>query len=176
MLGKVSYRNPLKKLYSNATEKLRRIHYHTQFRAAFEDFCCNNGVKLTEFEANDHETYATVDKANRTPHNSFRRFRAEIFSTEISKFMREATNAKNICKGSKLTSSFELMYGQSARILTDYYVVDFSCFHSNVRDTASKRIDNMVKCKPRKLPDIKVGDFVLYWRDKKRWFGPEKVL
>lgn len=148
------------------------------FKGVFYSFCSENGITLAEHAANDHEANGTVERANRTLKSFFRRIRSDKPKSSVSEILREATYAKNICKGSKLASSFELLYCQKPRIIAEHDVVRETAItlDEHVADVAKKRVNDMVNSKPRKLPTISVGDYAFFWRDDKRWIGPGKVV
>jgi len=157
----------------------KKIHADREyFRGAFADFCKDNDINLVEIAAEDHQANGAVERGNRTLRSFFRRLRAEKPKAAVSTILAEATYAKNICKGSKLASSFELQYGQRPRILQEFDVVNSKAVtvDEHVQNVSRTRLNRMVNSKPRSLPEINVGDFVYFWREKRRWLGPARVV
>lgn len=157
----------------------KKIHADREyFRGVFAAFARDNGIQHVELAANDHEANGAVERANRTLRNFFRRLRSEKPKVPLSSVLREATYAKNICKGSKLASSFELQYGQQPRIMQEFDVVNIPAVSvaEHIEKKTNDRLNKMVNTKPRSKTEIKVGDFVYYWRDNRRWLGPGRVI
>ncbi len=83
----------------------------------FKNMCNDISARFVPLAANDHEANGTVERANRTLRNFFRRIRAENQKSAVADILSEATYGKNICIGSKIASSFELLYGRKPRIM-----------------------------------------------------------
>ncbi len=67
--------------------------------------------------ANDHEANGSVERANQTLRNFFRRVRAGDQKAPVEDILSQATYAENICAGTEAASSFKLLYGRKPRIL-----------------------------------------------------------
>ena len=157
----------------------KKIHADREyFRGKFADFCSENGIELLELAANDHEANGIVERANRTLRSFFRRLRSEKQKLSVTCVLSEATYAKNICKGSRLTSSSQLLYGQHPRILAEHDILNTPVItlEEHVKNTAKNRMNKLINTRPRKKAVINVGDFIFYWRDKQRWLGPARVV
>jgi len=157
----------------------KKIHADREyFKGDFQKFCKENGIDLVELAANDHEANGMVERANRTLRSFFRRIQSASPKRSVSSILPEATYAKNICKGSKLTSSFQLLYGQHPRIMADIDVskLDTVTLEAHVESVAKSKLMKMIDTKPVSAPDIKVGDYVNFWRDRERWIGPAQVV
>eukprot|EP00171_Calliarthron_tuberculosum_P005577 IDg5577t1 len=88
-----------------------RIHGDNQFvKGDFAAMCDEIGAKFVPSAANDHEANGAIESANRILKNYFRRIRAIDQRSTVSEVLSEAVYGKNICKGKKLASSFELLY------------------------------------------------------------------
>lgn len=148
------------------------------FKGSSAKFCRDHDIELVELAANDHEANGTVERANRTLRIFFRRLRSEQQKTVLSKTLSEATYAKNIYKGSKMASSFQLLYGQPPRIMTDQDIFKIPAVKmaERVQDVAKKRLGKLVESKQRRQPEVSIGDYVYFWRDKLRWKGPARVV
>lgn len=107
----------------------------------------------------------------------FRRLRCDDKKSPLDYVLSEATYRKNITKGSKLASSFELLYARKLptmeRIIDQNPIVSIS---EQVKDVPNRRLQKIMWYQVRKLPDVKIGDFVYFWQDKNGRFGPSKVI
>lgn len=77
-------------------------------KGAFQAFCRDKEITLMGLAAEDNEANGLVERGNRALRSVFRRLRAEKSKDPLSVIIPEATYARNICKGSKRASSFEL--------------------------------------------------------------------
>lgn len=144
----------------------KKIHADREyFRGEFVQFCKDNEINLVEISANDHQANG-VERANRMLRSFFRRIRAEKPKLAVSTILAKATVAKNICKGSKLASAFELQYGRKLRILQEFDVVNDVAVSiaEHGQSVLNNRLNRMINSKPRKFPDVSVGDYVCFWR------------
>lgn len=119
-----------------------------------------------------------IERANRTLRRFFQRLRSEKKKRALGFVLSEATYAKNICKSSKLTSSFQLLHGQHPRVMTncDIFKLPTVSASNHVKNMTRKRLDKLMESKPRKRPDIKIGEYVLFLREKSRCLGPARVV
>ncbi len=118
------------------------------------------------------------ERANRALRNFFRRLRANNPKSSIATVVIQATYAKNISEGSKIASSFELLYGQKPRIMAEFDVTEGNAvsIKDHVQNVAQRRLDTLVNNNTKKLTAVAVGDYVYFWRDKDRWLGPARVV
>ena len=146
-------------------------------KGEFKFFCDNNEIKMIPIAANGHEVNGAIESANNIIKNFLRRLRIFDKKSEINEILSEATYVKNICKGDKLASSFELLYGRKPPILREYYqsgkIINLDEQNSH---KARQRIFRMVNSKTLKYPNLKIGDYVYFWRDNSGWIGPGKIV
>ncbi len=88
-------------------------------KEAFKSMCRQIGTTFIPIAANDHEANGSVESANKVLRSYFNRMRAADRKSPLTLVLAEATHGKNISRGSKLASSFELVYGQRPRILDE---------------------------------------------------------
>eukprot|EP00171_Calliarthron_tuberculosum_P004551 IDg4551t1 len=143
----------------------------------FINYLKDIGAKFIASAANDHEANGAIESANRILKTHFRRIRSSDHRSSLPDLLSEATYAKNINTGNKLASAFELLYGRQPRVMDSYQNNRAPVTVSDqARHATRQRIDHMMRSNVRKLPLIRLGDYVLYWRDGRRWIGPAKVL
>ena len=81
---------------------------------------CNElRIKLTPVAFNDHEANGSIESANRDLRHIYLRLRSENSTPSLSCILSESTCGKNMTKGNKLASSFEILYGRYPPILTN---------------------------------------------------------
>ncbi len=115
---------------------------------------------------------------NRTVRSFFNRLRAVDKKTDAVDLVIEAAYGKNICKGNKLASSFEILYGKIPRILDKYDGTGKTpvTIEQHAKSSARSRLNRMLRSNVRQYPTIKSGDIVHFWRDKSGWIGPASVV
>ena len=119
-----------------------------------------------------------VGRASRTLRSFIRRLRSEDSRCASSKLIDEATYAKNMCKGSKLTSLIELIYSQKPRLMTDINFIgaDTVSIQDHVRHVTRNQIEKLLNTRSRKPLHVNVDDHIVFWRDNRRWLGPARVV
>ena len=144
----------------------------------FLAMCNDFGIVFSSIAANDHEANGLIERGNRTLRSFFRRIRADKPKLNVSEVLAEATFGKNLCKGDKLASSFELLYGRKPRIMGEIELLSNSpvSIWEHVQDVSKRRINSMLRKNIRYTQKISPGDFVYFWRDGKRWVGPGQVI
>lgn len=147
-------------------------------KVEIKSFCNEIGAQLVPTSANDHEANGSVESANRIVRSYFNRLRSVDKKTSAIDLASEATYGKNICKGNKIASSYELMYGKAPRILDGYDNHERmpATIEEHAQETANRRLKRMLQANIRDMPNIKVGDIVHFWRDNAKWIGPAKVV
>ena len=112
------------------------------------------------------------ESANPTLRNLFRKIRsADNISSFSAVLSAAAACGKNVSKGGKLAYSFESMYSRKPFFLSN--VIDKSSvvtIEQFIQQRSKLIIQKMLNSAVRKLPDIRVSDFVLFWRDNSRCF------
>eukprot|EP00171_Calliarthron_tuberculosum_P018277 IDg18277t1 len=169
----------LRRIWINRHGAPLKIYGDNEYnKAEFLALCELIGAEFIPIAANDHEANGSIESANRTLRSYCRRLRSEDQKSSLADIVNEATFGKNIAKGSKLASSFELMYGKKPRIYDKYDDINASpiTIEQNNRRTAQKRMNEMLRSNVRSYDDIKIGDHVYYWRDQHRWIGPALVV
>ncbi len=78
-------------------------------KGAFREMCESIDIDMKPAAANDHEGNGTIESANATLRNYFNRIRAANKKATVADVLAEATYGKNINKGGKLASSYELL-------------------------------------------------------------------
>eukprot|EP00171_Calliarthron_tuberculosum_P023568 IDg23568t1 len=155
-----------------------RIHGDGQYgKGEFLDLCEEIGAKFVLSAANDHEASGAIESANRMLRSYYRRIRAIDQRSPMSEILAEAVYGKNICKGKKMTCSFELLYSAHPRIMDGYEPNRVSVtVEQQAQHTTRQRLTRMMRVNLLPETKIKIGDHVMYWRDKHRWLGPARVV
>ena len=85
---------------------------------------------------------------------------------------------KKLCKGQKIISSFELLFQRKPRIIGGLEHISDApvSISEHIRDVTNRRLSTMPRKQVRFSPEVRPGDYVLFWRDGKRWQGPAKVI
>jgi len=144
----------------------------------FLQFCASIRATFAPIPAYDHEANGAIESANRTLRSYFNRLRALDKKETVSNLVSEATYGKNICKGSKIASSFELLYSRKPRIMAEYSASldSTATIEDHQAHQARNRLYKMMNRKVRFKEDIVPGDTVFFWRDKDKWVGPAPVV
>ena len=113
----------------------------------FKAMCDEYGIIFNAVAANDHEANGLIERGNRTLRNFFRRIRADKPKSNVSEILAEATFGKNICKGEKLASSFELLYGRKPHIMGEIELLSKSpiSIADHVKDVTRRRLNTMLR-------------------------------
>eukprot|EP00171_Calliarthron_tuberculosum_P014136 IDg14136t1 len=155
----------------------KRIHADNQYnKDEFLRLCNEIGAEFISSAANDHESNGAIESANRILRTYFRRLRAVDAKSSVRELLAEATYGKNINKGQKLATSFELLYEHKPRILDEHASnqTPVSVEQQNSH-TARQRIHKMMRTNVRTPMNLKRGEYVYFWRDGHRWIGPARV-
>eukprot|EP00171_Calliarthron_tuberculosum_P022319 IDg22319t1 len=155
-----------------------RIHADNQYdKGEFAALCKELSIEFVPSAANDHESNGAIESANRVLRSFFRRLRAIDHQAPIIDILAEATYGKNICKGQKLASSFELLYGNAPIIMNGYKPSsDPISNKEQAIHTTKQRLNKMLRTKTRIDNNLKIGDYAYFWRDQARWLGPSRVI
>ena len=147
-------------------------------KGAFKRMLDNFDIAFSPIAANDHEANGQVERGNRTLRSFFRRVRSEMPQASVSEILSGALFGKNICKGQKIASSFELLYQRKPRTIGELELISDTpvSISEHIRDATNRRLSTMIRKQARFSPKIKPGDYVFFWRDGKRWMGPGKVV
>lgn len=129
--------------------------------------CKNIGIEFVASTANDHEANGLIESANRVLLSFFRRLRAFDQQSSINNILVEATYGKNICRGQKRASSFELLYGTSPRVMDGYgQKSNPVTVQQQASHTAKQRLHKRLRIRTQSFETIKPGDFMYFWRDQ----------
>lgn len=155
-----------------------RIHGDGQYgKGEFIKMCDDIGAKFILSAANDHEASGAIESANKTLRSYYRRIRAVDQKSPLTDILAEAVYGKNICKGKKMACSFELLYNAHPRIMDGHEPIkDPATVEQQAEHTTRQRLTKMMRVNIRPETNIKVGDYVMYWRDSHRWLGPACVI
>lgn len=107
----------------------------------------------------------------------FDRLRACDKKSLVESIVTEPTYGKNISKGSKLASSYELMFEQKPRIANgiDCSTRKIISIEERNSHSALKRLQCMLRNIIRKHPKFHIGQNVYIWRDNFGWIEPAKI-
>ena len=155
------------------------IYADNEFKnSAFEAFCHTNDIELISIAANAHESNGSIERANRTLRTIFNRIRSFNQKSPLSEIVSEATFGKNITKGNKMASSYELIFGHKPRIFDEIDCqADKSINIEQENEHKSRsRLNTMLRSNVRKNPDFQIGQPVYIWRDNNGWIGPAKLF
>ena len=146
-----------------------------------KSFCKENGIHLIITAAEDHGQQGAIEVANKILKSFFKRIQSSL--TNPSKFdladaVAQACYAKNISFGSKLASSYELLFSVTPRIVpgTESKLVPPCTLEAFFSHQAKLKMLKASQAAPRNFKSIGVGDFVMFRREKDGWLGPARVV
>eukprot|EP00171_Calliarthron_tuberculosum_P004750 IDg4750t1 len=147
------------------------------FKGEFKSLCDGLGIDLIDLVSNDHEANGSVECTNKIFRIFSRRIRADDQKSSVSEILSEAIYRKNICKGNKLASSFELLYRSKLRVPINYSdLADPVNIEDHHVHESRKRLNRMLRTNVRSKDSIQKGDYVYFCRDSERWIDPAKVV
>lgn len=153
-----------------------RIHDDNQFNQPSLRFCESIFALSVASAANKHEANGRIESANRVLRMQFRCLRAVDAKSSVQELISEDTYAKNISKGQKLASSFELLYGRSPRLMDDFKVKNPpASVQEQAKHKAKQHMNRMMRANTRNISIIKPGDYVYFWRDMDEGWDLQKL-
>ncbi len=157
----------------------RRVYGDAKYaKGDFKAMFTAMGIEFVPIAANDHEANGTMESANRVLRNFVRCERSCKAEADIAAILEEAVYGKNMCKGSKLASYFELLYSRRPRVMNGVEVRSSPAItiEEHVKDVAKRGLQRMQTENTRDTPKVQKGDWVYFWRDLHRWIGPARVV
>eukprot|EP00171_Calliarthron_tuberculosum_P023073 IDg23073t1 len=146
-------------------------------KQTFLDLCKDIGARFIITATEDHQANGAVESANRTLRSYLRRLRATNHNYSITELLAEATYGKNLNVGKKRACAFELLYEKKPRVLPQYIQGrKITSVSDQAEHASNQRLNRLLRENIRSVPQFNLGDFVFYWRDKKRWIGPARVI
>lgn len=144
----------------------------------FIEFVDSIDATFDPVAAYDHQSNRTIESANRTLRSYYRRIRAADRNSSTADVVAEATIGKNIGKGGKLASSYELVFNLNPRIMNDVIIpeLEIVTIEKNSVHKVQQRLNQMLRSNVRATPAVYIGDVVYFWRDKARWAGQATVV
>ena len=147
-------------------------------KSEFLEFLREIDAEFEPVPAYDHQANGAIESANRTLRSYYRRLRSVDRKSSTASVVAGATFGKNISKGSKLASSYELVFGLKPRLMDELVIENppIVTVEENNKHKSKQRLQRMLRSKSRVQGVISVGDLVYFWRDDERWLGPSQVI
>lgn len=146
--------------------------------APFKHYCDEIESNLIIVSPDDHEGNGIAERANRSIRECFNRIRATNMKAYLPDIVLEAAYGKNITIGSKIASSYELLYGHRPRIgdlEEGQHKDNDQLLNDQIKRKSVQKLNTMNRSNVRPTCELSVGDHAYFWRDKKGWVGPSIV-
>ena len=163
-------------VYHNSLPK--RIYADAEFDAVeFRNYCTGEKIELCIIATEAHGQQGAIENGNKIIRTLFNKIRSASPNDSVELIAAQACYGKNISFGSKLASSFELMYGRKPNILLESSsTLPSALMEAFFSRIARQRLKKAIKSAPRYYDDINPGDFVKFYREKVGWLGPALVV
>ena len=169
---------------------LRRVQLHTHGvpqtiqadqeynKSLFLEFCQEYGITLIPVAENAHESNGLIERANRTLRSHYLRLRAYDQKTHTIDLVHEAVYAKNINRGGRIASSYELLYNRSPRLYgtrtpESSKIPSIPEYNAHI---CRARVNTMLRSQVREVQPLDIGESVYFWRDSDGWLGPATII
>lgn len=146
-------------------------------KGVFQILCNYRNIRLIQVPAGAHECHRAVERSKLTLRSFLDRPRICHQKSPAASVAQEATFEKNINRGNRLASLFELIYSHSPRpsgILPPHETPTVKILDHNAR-LAHRNILAMLRTNIRDPYIRHVCDEVFIWRDNIGWLGPAPV-
>lgn len=148
-------------------------------KGEFKIFCEKSGILIIPVAAHAHESNGMIERANSSLRSIFDRLRLCNRQEQTVDLEQEEAYAKNINRGTRLASSFELLFNRPPH-LTDVNTqpqpaTRVATIRENNTHILRQRVNKMIRSKVRDPSPILVNDNVYIWRDAQGWLGPARV-
>lgn len=146
-------------------------------RGEFEAFCVENDILLVPVPAHAHQSNGAIERANRSLRSRFDRLVLLNSRAPTADLVQEAAFGKNINRGAKLASSYELLFNRSPHLpgLDVQPQGRLASVRENNAHLTRRRIHKMLRSTIRNPRTVGVNDDVYIWRDNEGWIGPARV-
>lgn len=143
----------------------------------FQEFYLMNGTQIVPVAANDHEANGLIENSNKTLRQFCDRLQISDKRSTSESIISEALFGKNILKGAKVGSTFQLLYGRHPHLLKelDEILPPPATVQENTRKVARHSLRKMLRTPHFETPHFSFGDKVAIWRDGSGWLAPARV-
>jgi Reverse transcriptase (RNA-dependent DNA polymerase) len=147
----------------------KRITADSEYdKAEFRAFCDGIDCDLVITATEAHHQNGTIEAGNRILRMFYRRIRMAERQLTPLQAVENAVYGKNCCTGSKGSSSYELWFGNSPKV-TEISPTLKAAYDAK---QARTRIFRAIRPGHRGYEDVKVGEYVQFFREKKGWSTP----
>jgi Reverse transcriptase (RNA-dependent DNA polymerase) len=151
----------------------KRITADSEYdKAEFRAFCDKIGCGLIITATEAHHQNGTIEAGNRILRMFYRRIRMAERQLTPLQAINNAVYGKNCCTGSKGSSSYELWFGNSPQVSE----IPSTLTAAYDAKQARMRLFRAIKPGHRGYEDVRVGEYVQFFREKRGWSTPCLVV